>query len=48
MAGGPKSSGHLTLAAGDPDEVQRYAMDFERLQPDVIVAHTALVVGTLH
>jgi ABC-type uncharacterized transport system substrate-binding protein len=35
------------FAAGDPDKVQRYAMEFERLQPDVVVAHTALVVATL-
>jgi putative ABC transport system substrate-binding protein len=35
-------------AAGDPDRVQRFAAEFVRIQPDVIVAHTALVVAALH
>ena len=36
------------FAAGDPEKVQRYARELVERQPDVIVAHTALVVATLH
>jgi putative ABC transport system substrate-binding protein len=36
------------FAAGEPELVQRFATEFVRLQPDLIVAHTALVVAALH
>jgi len=36
------------FAAGDPGRVERFAAEFVRLQPDVIVAHTALAVAALH
>ena len=35
------------FAAGDPGQVQRFATEFANLQPDVIVAHTAIAVAAL-
>src|ERR1051326_4410342 len=35
------------FAAGDPGRVQMFATEFARLQPDVIVAHTAIAVAAL-
>jgi ABC-type uncharacterized transport system substrate-binding protein len=36
------------FAAGEPERVQRFATEFVSLQPDLIVAHTAVVVAALH
>ena len=36
------------FAAGDPERVQKFAAELRQLRPDVVVAHTALVVATLH
>ena len=36
------------FAAGEPERVQRFATEFVGLQPDLIVAHTAVVVAALH
>ena len=36
------------FAAGEPERVQRFATELVGLQPDLIVAHTAVVVAALH
>ena len=49
MAGGRQPSADLSLwLAGEAERVQRLATEFVRLRPDLIVAHTALVVAALH
>jgi putative ABC transport system substrate-binding protein len=36
------------FAAGDPERVQRFIAELVGLKPDVVIAHTALVVAALH